>query len=178
MCSKNRMISSLILLIGCLGNQNILAATIYQWTDETGNINFSDVPPAESVVIETHEISINLSATSNVDPDKYSIINQVEQMAEWRRQLTEERLAKKKLYLEEKRLAYEMELEKRQQNEAIATTQYIPTTHYYRPYHFLNHRQHGVNAFTHSAKQPVNAPWRKKIAPRKHDRATRQIVFF
>ena len=178
MCSKNRFISSFILLIGCLGNQNILAGTIYQWTDEAGTINFGDAPPAESVITETYEISINQSDTSNVDSEKYSIINQVELMEEWRRQLTAERLAKKKLYLEEKRLAYEMELGMRQQNEVIAATQYFPTTHYYRPYHFSNHRQHGINAFSHSAQQPIHAPWRKKTASRKHHPAHVQTVFF
>ena len=83
----------------------------------------TDVPPDESVVTETREISINQHDPDNVDFEKYSIINQVEQMVEWRRQIAEEHLAKKQLILEEKRLAYEMELNR--QNEAIIDEAYI-----------------------------------------------------
>ncbi len=104
------MIFLFILSLACLGSQNALAGIVYQWTDEAGNVNFSDVPPDESVVTETRNISINEHSPDNVDFEKYSIINQAELMAEWRRQLTEERLEKKRLQLEEKRLAYEMEL--------------------------------------------------------------------
>jgi len=94
---RNRVISLFILVSGCLGYQNIMARTVYQWTDETGNINFSDVPPAEAVVIETHEFNIKQTGNNNVDLEDYSIINQVERMAKWRREIADERLAKREL---------------------------------------------------------------------------------
>jgi len=155
MNNRNTMISLFILLLACLGNQNALARTVYQWTDEAGNVNFSDVPPDKSVVTETREISINQHDPDNVDFEKYSIINQVEQMAAWRRQITEERLEKKKLILEEKRLAHEIELGR--QNEAIATEEYYPRTYYYAPYRsrfnsphgFRHHSRHGIDRHPH-----------------------------
>ena len=161
------MISLFILSLVCLGNQNALAVTIYQWIDEAGNINFSDVPPDESVVTETREISINQHDPGNVDFEKYSIINQVEQMAEWRRQIAEERLEKRKLILEEKRLAFEMELNK--QNEAIAAEEYTPRIYYYAPYQYRHHRLHGIEAYPHRIHQRhINTPSHRNIIPRKH----------
>jgi len=114
MCSRKRIISLFILVFGCIGYQNILAATIYQWTDEAGNINFSDIPTTDPMATETHEFIIKDASVNNVDFEQYSIINQAELMAEWRRQLADERLAKKQLYLEEKRLQHERELSERE----------------------------------------------------------------
>ena len=149
MCSRNRMISLFILVLGCLGYQNTLAGTIYQWTDETGNINFSDVPPSDSSATETHEFIIKIAAVNNVDFEQYSIINQAELMAEWRRQLAEERLAKKKLYLEEKRLLHELELSKR---DEIYADEYVPRAYYYNtPYQLPYRRHHGANILPHPA---------------------------
>ena len=167
MCSRYRMISLFILVIGCLGSQNILARTIYQWTDEAGNINFSDVPPSESVTTETREISINQRDPDNVDFEKYSIINQLEQMTAWRRQLAEERLAEKMLYLEEKRLAHEIELqlEISKRNEAMAADEYASRSYYYAPYQFQHHQRHqrhGINIHPHRIhQQPTSTPSRR-----------------
>lgn len=140
MNNRNTMISLFILSLACLGNQNALAGTVYQWIDEAGNVNFSDVPPDESVVTETREISINQHDPDDIDFEKYSIINQLEQMAEWRRQLSEERLEKRRLILEEKRLAFEMELNR--QNEAIIDEAYIPYAYTYAPYRYRQHYGH------------------------------------
>lgn len=164
MSSRYRMIALFILVLGCLGSQNILARTIYQWTDEEGNINFSDVPPSESMTTETREISINLRDPDNVDFEKYSIINQLEQMAAWRRQLAEERLAEKMLYLEEKRLAHEIELqlEISKRNEAITADEYASRSYYYAPYRPLHHRRHGINRHQHQIQQqPASTPSRR-----------------
>lgn len=112
-----------------------MARTVYQWTDETGNINFSDVPPVEAVVIETHEFNTYQPASNNDALEDYSIIDQVERMAKWRRQLADERLAKRELYLEGKRLDQELEIIR--QNEAIAAESYDePRGYYYAPYSF------------------------------------------
>ena len=167
------MFSLFILSLVCLGNQNALAGTVYQWTDEAGNVNFSDVPPDESVVTEIREFSINQHDPDNVDFEKYSIINQLEQMAAWRRQITEERLEKKKLLLEEKRLAHEMELqlELSRRNEAIAAEVYAPRTYYYAPYRFRQHHSHRINTHPHpSNRQAISTPSRRNrnIIPRKY----------
>lgn len=167
MYSRNGIISILILVLGCFGFQNILAGTVYQWTDESGNVNFSDVPPDGSVVTETREISINQHDPDNIDFEKYSIINQAKQMAEWRKQLTEERLAKRKLYLEEKRLLHELELIER--SEVLAAEEYIPRNYYYAPYHFPHRLGHGVNSHPHQThqKHPVIVTSNKRITRNK-----------
>ncbi len=153
------MIPLFILTLACLGNQNTLAGTVYQWTDEAGNVNYSDVPPDGSVITETREISINQHDPDDIDFEKYSIINQLEQMAEWRRQLSEERLEKRRLILEETQLAFEMELQRElsRRNEAIAAEEYYPRTYYYAPYRsrfntphgFRHHSRHGIDRHPH-----------------------------
>lgn len=138
------MISLFILVLGSLGYQSILAGTVYQWTDEAGNINFSDVPPADLSTTETHEFVIEQAPDSNVNYEQYSIINQAELMAEWRRQLTDERLAKKQLYLEEKRLRQELELSERDEiyDDGYG---YGSRVYYYNPYQYPNRRHHRVS---------------------------------
>ncbi len=162
MYSRYRMISLFILVIGCFGSQNILARAIYQWTDEAGNVNFSDVPPGGAVATETREISINQRDPDNVDFEKYSIINQLEQMTAWRRQLAEERLAKKMLYLEEKRLAHEIELQREinKRNEAIVADEYASRSYYYAPYQSQHHQRHGVHPYQ-IHQQPISTPSRR-----------------
>ena len=139
------MIFLFILSLACFGSQNALAGIVYQWTDEAGNVNFSDVPPTDLAVTEVRDISINEYSQDNIDFEKYSIINQAELMAEWRRQITEERLEKKRLLLEEKRLAYEMELNS--QNEAVIHQAYIPYVYPYLPYRYSRH--HGYKTGLH-----------------------------
>ncbi|RKZ70651.1 MAG: hypothetical protein DRQ48_05980, partial [Gammaproteobacteria bacterium] len=127
---------------------NIMARTVYQWTDETGNTNFSDVPPAESVATETHEFNVYQPASNNVDLQDNSIINQVEQMSKWRREIADERLAKRELYLEQKRLDQELEIMR--QNEALAAESYDePGGYYYAPYQYPQHRPY---------RRPYNRP--------------------
>jgi len=145
MNNRKTMIFLFILSWVCLGSQNALAGIVYQWTDEAGNVNFSDVPPTDLAVTETRDIIINVHSQDNVDFEKYSIINQAELMAEWRRQLTEQRLEKKRLQLEEKRLAYEMELNS--QNEAVIYQAYIPYVYPYLPYRYRRH--HGYKTGLH-----------------------------
>jgi len=140
MNNRKTMIYLFILLLACLGSQNTLAGIVYQWIDEAGNVNFSDVPPDESVVTEMRDISVNERRPDNVDLEKYSIINQAELMAEWRRQRTEERLEKKRLRLEEKRLAYEMELNS--QSEDVIHQAYVPYVYPYYPNLPNRYRRH------------------------------------
>ena len=170
MNNRNIMNSLFILSLVCLGNQNALAGIVYQWIDEAGNVNFSDVPPDESVVTEMREISINQHDPDDVDFEKYSIINQVEQMAEWRRQIAEERLEKRKLILEEKRLAFEMELQRElsRRNKAIAAEEYTPRIYYYAPYQYRHHRLHGIEAHPHRIHQRhINTSSRRNFIPSK-----------
>ncbi len=148
MCSRKRIISLFILVFGCIGYQNILAATIYQWTDEAGNINFSDIPTTDPMATETYEFIIKDASVNNVDFEQYSIINQAELMAEWRRQLADERLAKKQLYLEEKRLRHELELSEREEDYADG---YGSGIYYYNPYQYRNRRHHGASILPYPA---------------------------
>lgn len=164
--TRNTMLPILFLYLGCLVSQNALSGTVYQWTDEAGNINFSDVPPDESVTAETHEYSIDQGEESEIDLEQYSIINQAEKMAQWRRQLTDERLAKRKLYLEEKRLAHEMELEISRQNQTIAAQEYAPSSYYYSPNRFFPHQPHGL-ATHRNHQRTFNRPSRRDIPRRK-----------
>ena len=143
---RNILIPFFILSLTFLANQNAMAVKVYKWTDEEGSVHFSDVPPKDTSTIETRDF--NIFDDNNADPEKYSIINQVDRMAERRRQNTEERLARKRLQLEEKRLAQESEIIR--QNERIRTQEYGPRPYYYaypqyhsyrRPYYYRQ-RQH------------------------------------
>lgn len=100
-------LSLTVLVIGLFAGQNIMAATVYQWTDEEGIVHFSDIAPKDAKPLAVEEIEFVDFAGNDVEPDRYSITSQLEHMSEWRRQATEERLAKKKLALEAKRLARE-----------------------------------------------------------------------
>ena len=166
------MIFLFILSWVCLGSQNALAGIVYQWTDEAGNVNFSDVPPTDLAVTETRDIIINVHSQDNVDFEKYSIINQAELMAEWRRQLTEQRLEKKRLLLEEKRLAYEMELNS--QNEAVIHQVYIPSyIPYVYPYLPNRYRRHHVHKTglhrAHVQQRPNQISFTRNNARRMHN---------
>src|SRR3972149_3225630 len=127
----NIQITYLILGMALLASQDAMAAKIYQWTDEEGVVQYSDVPPGDNTSTEIKEINFNSYAANDIDPDEYSIVNQLERMAEWRRQTEEERLARKQLQLEEQRLAQE-----RNSYRLInpySTRAYYPSTYYY-PY--------------------------------------------
>ena len=130
-----------------LAIENDMAAKAYQWTDKEGDIHFSDMPPEGANTIEISEINIDSFDDNSVDPEKYSIINQADRMAERRRQTTEERLAKKRLQLEEKRLA--IELEQSRLNEILNAQAYEPRSYVYAyPQQYFHHprqfySQHG-----------------------------------
>lgn len=108
------------------------AGKVYRWTDEEGIVHYSDVPPVDAEVTGTQEINLDVYDENIIDPDRYSIINQVDRMAERRRQDTEERLAIKRLQLEEKRLANELQTS--QLNEIINAQDYGSRSFYYSPY--------------------------------------------
>ena len=104
MIKKIPVTSCFTILFVLIFSHDIGAETVYKWTDELGNVHFSDVPPVGSRQSDTEEINIFISEYEYDDPDQYSIISQADRMAERRRQESKERLAKKRLYLEEKRL--------------------------------------------------------------------------
>jgi hypothetical protein len=140
---RNTLIPLFFISLTILANQNAIAGKVYQWTDEEGIVHFSDIPPEDTTTIQTREINIDIYDDSNVDPEMYSIINQLDRMAERRRQVTEERLARKRLQLEEKRLAQVIS----RQNVTISAPRYVPYTYsyvypqpyiYYQRRHFYN----------------------------------------
>ena len=106
---RARILQSFLLTmsLAILVNQNAVAGKVYQWVDEEGVVHFSDVAPENTATIDIREIRIDIVKDENADPDEYSIINQLDRMAERRRQTTEERLAVKKLQIEEMRVAQE-----------------------------------------------------------------------
>jgi hypothetical protein len=120
-----------LLLATSFFGQQAMAAKIYQWTDEEGVVHFSDSPPHTGITREIREMEFVTYAEEGKDTDEYSIINQLERMAEWRRQTEEERLARKQLQLEEKRLAQERNSYRL--NAGLNTRIYYPIT-YYSPY--------------------------------------------
>ena len=119
----------LILVTAFISNQDAMAAKVYQWVDEEGVVHFSDVPPGDSIATEIQEINFVNYAANDVDPNEYSIVNQLERMSEWRRQTEEERLARKQLQLEEQRLAQESNAYRF--INSPSTRVYYPSTYYY-----------------------------------------------
>jgi hypothetical protein len=115
-----------------LASQDVMATKVFQWTDEEGVVHFSDTPPAGNQSPEVEELNFVDYTDEETVTDEYSIVNQLERMTEWRRQTTEERLAKKKLELEEKRLAQEQERDAYQLNSVSPREYYQPA--YYYPY--------------------------------------------
>jgi len=109
--------------------RNASAGKIYKWTDKEGSVHFSDVPPEKTSVIDMLEINFDSFDDNNADPEKYSIINQADRMAERRRQVTEERLARRRLKLEERQTAQELEMIR--QNELYNTQGYGPRSYSY-----------------------------------------------
>jgi hypothetical protein len=130
MSMKNTLIPIVMLSLTFLASQSVAAAKVYQWTDEDGVVHFSDVRPGENVTNELREMDIYTDDDNNADPEMYSIINQADRMAERRRQITEERLAIKRLQLEERRMIRETE---NRRYDVIGVRQYLPFI-YYRAY--------------------------------------------
>jgi len=128
-----------IMTLTFLANQNAMAGKVYQWTDEEGVVHFSDVPPADATTTDMREINIDILVDENADPDEFSIINQADRMAERRRQTTEERLAVKRLQLEEQRLSNES----RQRAIVISEPRYEPyySYGYSQPHIYYQRRQ-------------------------------------
>lgn len=129
MTINNIVTSCFTMLFAIVFSHGIAAETVYKWTDDEGNIHFSDVPPVDTGQSGTEEINIFIGEDEYGDPDQYSIINQADRMAERRRQESKDRLAKKRLYLEEKRL----ELAQAQ----ITRDAYIDEQEVYRPVYGL-----------------------------------------
>ena len=141
---KQTLTLCLMLSSAMFFNQNVTAAKVYQWTDADGVVHFSDVPPADSAVTATREILFDDFAENGSNQEKYSIIDQANVMAAWRRQLTEDRLAVKRLQLEEQHLAQELELSRLQAQQQV-DEYYQPRPHYFvfpQPYFHNYHRRH------------------------------------
>lgn len=110
---------SVVILASVVAIPDGNAATVFQWTDEDGVVHFSDTAPAADSAIETHKIEFGSFDNPDSSPEKYSIIEQANIMAEWRRQETEQRLTRKQLALEQERLDREMELNQQRTQDNI-----------------------------------------------------------
>lgn len=123
-------ISCLTLAATIMASHQAPAATVYQWTDEEGTVHFSDAPPKDNPAVEIQELDYPAYTSSVAVQDEYSIFNQLERMTEWRKQAQDERMARKKLELEEKRLAQEQHANR--YNVPASRKVYEPV--YYYPY--------------------------------------------
>jgi hypothetical protein len=111
-----------------LVSQNAMALKVYQWKDEEGVVHYSDAPPQDNASPDINEIEMANFDENNADSDKYSIVNQLEQMTAWRRQAEEDQRAWKQLQLEEERLAQEQQSS--QPAADTSTDTYYPNTYY------------------------------------------------
>jgi hypothetical protein len=59
-----KQLTPLMLATAFSFNQDVMAAKIYQWTDEEGVVQFSDVPPGDNTSTEIHEINFNSYAAN------------------------------------------------------------------------------------------------------------------
>jgi hypothetical protein len=134
MKSVNPQISCLILATILFASQNALTATVYQWTDDEGIVHFSDTPPKGNESLEIQEMEFVTYVQNDADNDEYSIMNQLERMSEWRRQTADERMARKQLHLEEKRLAQESHANRYNNNLPTRTTYSQPVYYPYSGY--------------------------------------------
>lgn len=158
------MIKPVAVAAAFLLNQGVAAATVYQWTDAEGVVHFSDVAPDADTPVKIEEIEFAEYADPGTDPDKYSITSQLERMSEWRRQLTEERLAKKQLQLEALRLAQEKEASRFVNNydpqPYYMPTYYLPTPGYfngYQPWYGHYYSGHNIHKFNTAPKRQSQA---------------------
>jgi hypothetical protein len=70
----------------------------------------------------------------------YSIIDQAEMMAEWRRQTTEDRLTIRRMALEERRAAQDMELARLESERETEQVQQSQPFYYFFPRPYFNQR--------------------------------------
>lgn len=115
------------------------ATTVYQWTDTEGVVHFSDVAPAQNGATETRKI--NLSDFNKTTPARhtYSIIEQANIMAKWRKQAEAQWLARKRLDLEQQRLTEEIEAN-RQKNKDSSRDELQSLPYYYMFPRAVNYR--------------------------------------
>jgi hypothetical protein len=128
---KNLLTAAFILSAIGVFHYDARADKVYQWTDAEGVVHFSDAPPADTATTGTREIHFDNWDSGNADRERYSIIEQADIMAGWRRQISEERLALKRLYLEDRRLAQEQELQR------LETMTRLQEQDDHRPYYYV-----------------------------------------
>lgn len=138
---KNTLIPLALLTAAALFSHPAVAGKAYQWTDTDGVVHFSDAPPADvTAVTDAHEIDTGEYSSADSGKDRFSIIDQANIMQEWRRQSNADRLANKKLELEQQQLSQEMELNREQTKQR--ELEYLqPRPLFVYPYPASNHHQ-------------------------------------
>ena len=109
MKTKNVLLPLIIISTAMFACRYAHATTVYQWTDTDGVVHFSDVAPAQDGATETRKIKFNDFNNTTSARHTYSIIEQANIMAQWRKQADEQWLARKRLELEQQRLSEEIE---------------------------------------------------------------------
>lgn len=124
-----KLATLLTLAMILLATQGVMAATVYQWTDEEGVVHFSDIAPNDDTTVKVDKIQFVDFTENNAETDKFSIINQLDRMTERRKQVTEERMSKKRLQLEAERLAKENDAY--ESYDKSGDQEYHPEIYYY-----------------------------------------------
>ena len=85
MKTKSVLLSLIIISAAMVACRFVHATTVYQWTDRDGVVHFSDVAPAQDGATDTRKIKLNDFNATTPEQHTYSIIEQANIMAAWRR---------------------------------------------------------------------------------------------
>lgn len=140
---KLSVFSTLCLVV--LSAQNAHAATVYQWTDEEGVTHYSDAPPSRELNTYAREIEFE-SFTDRDNTEEIQTMNELsDSLAERRKLIEDERLVRKSMALEEKRL--ELEFENAQLENRNDRSYYLPYSYLYGHPHNRFQQGHRHNRF-------------------------------
>ena len=137
------------------GNVGVQAATIYQWTDDFGTVHFSDTPPAAASQTVSREIEFDEFNHRDISEELISLNELSDTLADQRQQLASERMERKRLYLEEKRLDREI--------ESARLDKLMEDHYYYRPYTtILAFPRQRYNGYGYGATRQRQRPHRER----------------
>ncbi len=71
-------------LVALLGASAALAQPVYRWTDASGEVHFSDRPPAGAVPQPVEQVEVDPAPAAPQGEDYYSVVNQARRMEEQR----------------------------------------------------------------------------------------------
>lgn len=134
------IVGTTLFLVFSLSSLEVQADKVYQWTDEDGVVQFSDVPPAGTDSAGVNEINLVNFSNSNRNSDQYSIMNQLETMTQWRREA--EQAQQDRLQTQIETTPTQPQYESSNDMQALETVPVI----YNRGYNYPNYRYHRRNS--------------------------------